>query len=114
MTDKMREEFEKWASGKELILRKSTSGKQFYYLFEDTDYAWQAWQAARTVPDAEALTDIIAAGLRGTYHCTRVWSAWGIGTMSEDDFSSVEESDTPAEIAESIISMLSAAPEGKK
>lgn len=51
MSDKMQEEFEKWASGKGLILRKATSGKQFYYLFEDTDYAWEAWQAARTVPD---------------------------------------------------------------
>ena len=43
--DKMQEEFEKWASGKGLILRKAMCGKQFYYLFEDTDYAWQAWQA---------------------------------------------------------------------
>ena len=54
MTDKMREEFEMWASGKGLILRKATSGKQFYYLFEDTDYAWEAWQAARTVPEASS------------------------------------------------------------
>ena len=50
----MQEEFEKWASGKGLILRKATSGKQFYYLFEDTDYAWLAWQAARTVPEASS------------------------------------------------------------
>ena len=55
MIDKMQEEFEKWASGKGLILRKATSGKQFYYLFEDTDYAWQAWQAARTVPEGYAV-----------------------------------------------------------
>ena len=51
MTDKMQEEFEKWASGKGLILSKATSGNQFYYLFEDTDYAWEGWQAARTVPE---------------------------------------------------------------
>ena len=55
--DKMQEEFEKWASGKGLILRKATSGKQFYYLFEDTDYAWQAWQAARMVPEWISVTD---------------------------------------------------------
>ena len=58
MTDKMREEFEKWASGKGLILRKATSGKQFYYLFEDTDYAWEAWQAARMVPDEKMMAFI--------------------------------------------------------
>ena len=58
MTDKMQEEFEKWASGKGLILRKATSGKQFYYLFEDTDYAWQAWQAARTVPEGYVVVPV--------------------------------------------------------
>ena len=58
MSDKMQEEFEKWASGKGLILRKATSGKQFYYLFEDTDYAWQAWQAARTVPEGYVMVPV--------------------------------------------------------
>lgn len=58
MTDKMQEEFEKWASGKGLILRKATSGKQFYYLFEDTDYAWEAWQAARTVPEGYVMVPV--------------------------------------------------------
>lgn len=66
------------------------------------------------VPSLYILTDLIADGLRGTYHCTRVWSAWGIGTMSEDDFSPVEESGTPAEIAESIISLIAAAPAQEK
>lgn len=51
----------------------------------------------------EALTDIIAAGLGLTYHCTRVWSAWQVGTMSEHDFEPVDGSDTPAEIADAII-----------
>jgi len=56
--DKMQEEFEKWASGKGLILRKATSGKQFYYLFEDTDYAWEAWQAARTLPEGFVMVPV--------------------------------------------------------
>ena len=54
----LQEEFEKWASGKGLILRKATSGKQFYYLFEDTDYAWEAWQAARTVPEGYVVVPV--------------------------------------------------------
>lgn len=70
MTDKMREEFEKWASGKGLILRKATSGKQFYYLFEDTDYAWEAWQAARTVPlHAEQIRVAAVAAIREVTGC---------------------------------------------
>jgi len=56
----------------------------------------------------DGLTDLIAEHLSGTYHCTRVWSAWGVGTMSQDDFEDVGESDTPAEIADAIIARYAA------
>jgi hypothetical protein len=58
----------------------------------------------------EQLTDIIAAGLSGTYHCTRVWEAWSVGTMSQDDFEPVDESDTPGEIAQAIRAAITQAP----
>lgn len=58
----------------------------------------------------EKLTDKFADMLAGTYHCGRVWSAWQFGTMGEDDFSDVGESDTPAELANAAIAMLAAAP----
>jgi hypothetical protein len=58
----------------------------------------------------EALTDKIANMLSLTYHCTRVWSAWNVGTMSQDDFEPVDESDTPSEIATEILAMLNAVP----
>jgi len=69
-------------------------------------------QPAQAAPDGlkEKLTDLLADGLRGTWHCNRVWEAWHVGTMSEDDFEPVEESDTPAELADAVIAMLSAAP----
>lgn len=56
----------------------------------------------------EALTDKIAELLRGTYHCTRVWEAWSVGTMSQDDFEPVDESETPREIAETLHAMIGA------
>lgn len=56
----------------------------------------------------DALVDLIAAGLRGTYHCGRVWEAWSVGTMREDDFSPVDESDTPGEIADAVLAALAA------
>ena len=60
----------------------------------------------KTIPDRTALIDLIAEHLSGTYHCTRVWSAWRVGTMSQDDFADVGESDTPSEITEAIIATL--------
>lgn len=65
---------------------------------------------AQGVPDVDSLTDAIAEGLRGTYHCTRAWEAWHVGTMDQDDFEPVDESDTPRELSETVIAMLAAAP----
>lgn len=61
-------------------------------------------------PTIEQLEDTIRAGLAVTYHCGRVWSAWGVGTMSEDDFSPVDESDTPRELAESVMALFNQKP----
>lgn len=57
----------------------------------------------------EKLIDLISEHLSGTYHCTRVWAAWGVGTMSQDDFEDVGESDTPAELADAILAAISTA-----
>lgn len=62
------------------------------------------------VLEQDALIDLINERIGGAYFCTRVWAAWGVGTMSEDDFMLVEESDTPAELADALIAMLAAAP----
>lgn len=58
--------------------------------------------------DIDALTDIIAQSLQGTYYCGRVWSAWRVGTMSESDFWPVDEGDIPHEIATLVVEALSA------
>ncbi|MDR2331896.1 MAG: hypothetical protein LBE61_00270 [Burkholderiaceae bacterium] len=71
-----------------------------------------AYAAVGLIPpvalDREALTDLIANQLRGTYHCNRVWEAWHVGTMRKEDFAPVDESDTPGEIADAIIAKLDA------
>lgn len=63
----------------------------------------------RAVPTKQQLTDMLAQLLSGTYHCTRVWAAWGVGAMSEDDFEDVGESDTPAELADAVLAEFEAA-----
>lgn len=75
----------------------------------DVAAAQKAWDAAQAKPPAigrEALMDLIAERLSGTYHCTRVWSAWGVGTMSQDDFEDVGESDTPGELSDEILAAI--------
>ncbi len=40
--------------------------------------------------DDDVLLDAVADAIGpGTYDCSRVWSAWGYGTMSEDDFTPI-------------------------
>lgn len=72
------------------------------------EHSEQVQPAAAAAVSKEELTDLIAAGLGDTYHCTRVWSAWSVGTMSQDDFEPVDASDTPAEIADAIIAAVNA------
>lgn len=63
------------------------------------------------LPSHEELADLIAQGLRGTWYCGRAWEAWHVGTMSKNDFSSVDESDTPEELADAVLALLAAAPQ---
>ena len=50
-------------------------------------YAEPPAPVAVVLPEREAMRDIIAQAIGGdAYDCTRVWSAWGVGTMSDDDF----------------------------
>lgn len=35
---------------------------------------------------SDQATDAVAEAIGDAYDCTRVWSAWGYGTMSSDDF----------------------------
>ena len=64
----------------------------------------------RNAIDRDALIDAVAQGLHGTWHCTRVWEAWHVGTMSQDDFEPVDESETPTEIADAVLALLAAPP----
>ena len=51
----------------------------------------------------EALIDVVNSHLTGIYHCNRVWSAWQVGTMGEDDFSPRSDSTLAAEIVDAIL-----------
>lgn len=55
----------------------------------------------------ERVMEAIAGALGYAFDCTRVWSAWSYGTMSEDDFSLVREDDGRlGEIADAAIAAI--------
>lgn len=55
----------------------------------------------------QAVIDAIAEALGDAYDCTRVWHAWQVGTMSQDDFVLVtDQSDRLYEIADAAISAM--------
>jgi len=58
----------------------------------------------------EHVMDAVAKALGDAYDCTRVWSAWGYGTMGSDDFRLVaNDPDRLHEIAEAAIQAVFAA-----
>ena len=89
--------------------------KTIGWIDDDARLGWAMWrikdleqqlgsrpapQAQQPAPPAdvpmltdEELREAFAQNLGGTYVCTRVWSAWSYGAMSEDDFYPASESD---------------------
>lgn len=53
--------------------------------------------------DKERLVELLSENLGDTYVCTRVWSAWQHGTMSEDDFFPVTQDDIMDHLADLIL-----------
>jgi hypothetical protein len=53
----------------------------------------QALVAMISEPAKGRLRDALRNNLRGALFCTRVWDAWSVGTMSENDFVDVTEDD---------------------
>jgi hypothetical protein len=60
-----------------------------------------------SAPVKAALKDALFVELSTSYDCTRVWEAWSVGTMSEDDFCLVI--DRLDEIVNSVFDVLIAA-----
>ena len=57
--------------------------------------------------DREKLIDALAQSLTGSYDCMRVWSAWGVGTMGEEDFNPIsDDRHRLEEIADELITAM--------
>ena len=65
--------------------------------------------AAPAAPEAQrdAVIAAVTEALGHAYDCLRVWEAWSVGTMDQDDFALVaEDSDRVAEIADAAIEAM--------
>ena len=78
-----------------------------------TDLATEPQETTSPAAEAqlEAVTSAIEKVLDGqdALHCTRVWEAWGYGTMSEEDFSPIaNDAEAVHEIASAVLEALDA------
>lgn len=82
--------------------------------FEGQDSNAQPKQpCAVVVPEdvRERLCDALSEALGDALDCMRVWSAWGVGTMSQNDFQLVtDDPDRIEELVDAALSVLTAAP----
>lgn len=63
--------------------------------------------AIMSEPLKEKLRDAIREQLSDALYCTRVWSAWGYGTMREDDFVCLADDDNYVEdMADAVLTAL--------
>lgn len=84
-----------------------------YLHLESAANAGASPQAAVPAPSKATLAQVLRDGLAGALYCNRTWSAWQVGTMTEDDFSTVDESDTPEELADVVLALLAARPQAQ-
>lgn len=74
------------------------------------DVVWAQALALKARPngiDTEVLREQFASKCTGSYWCNRVWNAWNVGTMSEEDFHPLEETEFPDELVEIVIDHIS-------
>ena len=69
------------------------------------DRALRASQTV-TIPPIEKLSEIVGEHLTCVYMCGRSWSAWGVGTMTQDDFTEAQDTELPDDIATAIYASL--------
>ena len=85
--------------------------------FGDEDYydevlegMWVGWQASREEGEGEPVTaeriaDTVRDYLGDIFECTRVWEAWQVGTMTQNDFTPADETELSDDIAGAVATL---------
>ena len=60
------------------------------------------------IDQREHLLDLVCEHLGDFYWCGRVWNAWNVGTMSQDDFHPAAETDLPNDLVNAVLTWQAA------
>ena len=111
-----RKAFEVWAKlafPHMSLLKKGDTDK---YVYKTANFACEAfcegeaWQASRQALEGEPVTaeriaDTVRDYLGDIFACTRVWEAWQVGTMTQNDFTPADETELADDIAGAVATL---------
>ena len=89
-----------------------THGYSSFTYINNIEWLDESDQPAPSIPSREQMIDKIQECISSDiYYCTRVWTAWNIGTMTEDDFKNVNNDTLLAEeIADNLLPLFNTIP----
>ena len=110
MSDIEREEFEQAVADKWSDSYKFTRFGDEDYYDEVLEGMWWGWQASRQALEGEPVTaeriaDTVRDYLGDIFECTRVWEAWQVGTMTQNDFTPADETELADDIAGAVATL---------
>ena len=110
MSDIEREEFEQAVADKWSDSYKFTRFGDEDYYDEVLEGMWVGWQASREEGEGEPVTaeriaDTVRDYLGDIFECTRVWEAWQVGTMTQNDFTPADETELADDIAGAVATL---------
>ena len=110
-----RAEFEAWVETQsesmeciyELFLSEDERGNYVDGITQTAFMAFKAGQASRQTLEGEPVTaeriaDTVRDYLGDIFACTRVWEAWQVGTMTQNDFTPADETELADDIATAV------------
>ena len=101
-----------WCENRDVYIHKNYSGMVLHPINE----SWEAfcegvmWQASRQALEGEAvdverIADTVRDHLGDIFACTRVWEAWQVGTMTQNDFTPADETELADDIAGAVATL---------
>ena len=113
-----RAEFEAWVETQsesmeciyELFLSEDERGNYVDGITQTAFMAFKAGQASRQTLEGEPVTaeriaDTVRDYLGDIFACTRVWEAWQVGTMTQNDFTPADETELADDIAGAVATL---------